>query len=126
MQTALPILIAATFPAERTAIGMSASSFAGVLEEGNRMNVLAPLLITSVCGAVNTLVIGPATTKCMRQRKHQETRDGKKSYDAGPHSEEMQRLNKAFGALHGASVLVNIVGCLTTVWYGFSLASRLL
>lgn len=96
------------------------------MEEGNRLHVLTPLLVTSVCGAINTLVIGPATTKCMRERKHQETRDGKKSYDAGPHSEEMQALNKKFGALHGASVLVNIVGCLTTVWYGFSLAERLL
>lgn len=54
-----------------------------------------------------------------------ETRDGKKSYDAAPHSREMQKLNKSFGRLHGASSLVNLVSFLATIWYGVNLAERL-
>lgn len=71
------------------------------------------------------VVIGPATTRLMKERKHQETKDGKKSYDAAPHSKEMQRLNKAFGKMHGVSSLVNLVSFLATMWYGVSLAERL-
>ncbi|KAK5946937.1 hypothetical protein PMZ80_001082 [Knufia obscura] len=126
MQTALPVLLALTYPAERTAIGTTASSISGVLEPNNRLHVLTPLLTTLLCGAANMVVIGPATTNCMKERKHQETRDGKKSYDAGPQSEKMQALNKRFAYLHGASSLVNMVGCIATVWYGFYLGERML
>lgn len=126
MQTALPVLIALTFPAERTAIGMTSSSLSGVLEPGHRLHVLTPLLITALTGAANMFVIGPMTTTCMKQRKHQETRDGKRYHDPGPHSEAMQDLNKRFMWLHGASSMVNMVGCITTVWYGFYLGERLL
>lgn len=126
MQTGLPILIAFTFPAERTAIGMTSSSIAGVMEPGHRLHVLAPLLITALTGAANMLVIGPMTTTCMKQRKHQETRDGKRYHDNGPHSEAMQQLNKRFMILHSISSSVNLIGCLTTLWYGFYLGDRLL
>ena len=54
-----------------------------------------------------------------------ETRDGKKSYDAGPHSKEMQALNQRFGRMHGISSLLNMMGSLATVWYGMVLAERL-
>lgn len=54
-----------------------------------------------------------------------ETRDGKKSYDAGPHSREMQALNRRFGRMHGVSSLLNMAGSLATVWYGMVLAERL-
>ena len=54
-----------------------------------------------------------------------ETRDGKKSYDAPPHSKEMTRLNKAFGRMHGASALLNMVGLIGTVYYGVVLSERL-
>ena len=54
-----------------------------------------------------------------------ETKDGKKSYDNGPHSKEMQRLNKSFSRLHGLSALTNLAGLGATVWYGFLLAERL-
>ena len=39
-----------------------------------------------------------------------ETRDGKKSYDPAPHSEDMQRLNNKFGTIHGVSSLINLTG----------------
>jgi hypothetical protein len=54
-----------------------------------------------------------------------ETRDGKKSYDAGPHPTEMQKLNRAFGKMHGISSLVNLGALIATMWYGVSLAERL-
>lgn len=61
----------------------------------------------------------------MKERKRQETRDGKKYYDAGEQSKEMQRLNRAFGQMHGVSALTNLVGLGVTVWYGVLLAERL-
>lgn len=54
-----------------------------------------------------------------------ETRDGKKYYDAAPHSEEMQRLNGMFTTLHSVSSLLNMGGYLATLWYGFTLAARI-
>jgi hypothetical protein len=71
-----------------------------------------------VTALLNLVYVGPQTTEVMRLRKHQETRDGKKSWDEGPHSEEMQKLNKQFGVLHGVSSLVNMVGLGAMVWYG--------
>lgn len=78
-----------------------------------------------VTGLINWLYVGPQTTEIMKLRKHQETRDGKKSYDVGPHSAEMQKLNKQFGVLHGVSSLVNLVGFLSMCWYGVVLGEGL-
>ena len=47
------------------------------------------------------------------------------SYDPQPHSKEMTRLNKAFGRMHGASALTNLVGLAVTAIYGVVLAERL-
>lgn len=118
--------MAFTFPADRTATGMTSSSLTGVLEPEQRYSVLTPLLLTSLCGALNMLVIEPATTKCMRDRKGQEFKDGKKSYDPPPHSKKMQELNSKFMKLHSASSIVNMVGCVATLVYGFYLGGRLL
>ncbi|KAJ9495408.1 hypothetical protein H2202_009195 [Exophiala xenobiotica] len=125
MQTALPVILALTLPAERTAISKIPSSISGVLDPINRFRVLAPLLTMFVTAAANLAYIGPATTKCMKDRKHRETRDGKKSYDSPPHSKEMQALNQQFSRLHGASSLVNLISLIATMWYGFYLADRL-
>lgn len=125
MQAALPVILALTLPAERTAIGMTPSSVSGVLEPTNRFRVLAPLLSVFLTALVNVAYLGPATTKCMKERKHQETRDGKKSYDSGPQSKEMQALNLKFQWLHGASSLTNVVSWAATVWYAFYLADRM-
>ena len=78
----------------------------------------------AACGAANWLLVGPATTKTMRLRKQQETREGRKYYDSGPKSEEMKALNARFGKLHGVSSLVNLVEVVVTVVYGISLARR--
>lgn len=87
--------------------------------------MLVPVAAVFVSSLANLLIVGPATTKVMRERKHQETRDGKKSYDAAPHSVEMQKLNKKFGTYHGVSSLLNLGGFIATIWYGCTLASRL-
>jgi hypothetical protein len=54
-----------------------------------------------------------------------ETRDGKKSHDPAPHSKEMQRLNKAFGRIHGFSALTNLGGFVAMLLYGVTLAHRI-
>ncbi len=54
-----------------------------------------------------------------------EKKDGKKSYDVPPHSQEMVALNKRFGMLHGVSSLLNLGTLVATVVYGITLSSRL-
>jgi Domain of unknown function (DUF4149) len=90
MQTALPILLALTFPgsAHGTQISSTTSTtswgvsrtvggLAGVFEPMNRWAVLTPLATIFVTSLVNLVYVGPTTIKVMRDRKHQETRDGK-------------------------------------------------
>jgi len=125
MQTAFPVALALTFPAQHTANGTIPCGIWGVFDATNRVHVLTPLATVFLAGLVNAVYVGPATTKVMRERKHQETRDGKRSHDPPPHSSEMQALNRRFGQLHGVSSLVNLVGILATVWYGFHLAGRM-
>ncbi|KAE8451290.1 hypothetical protein EG329_004455 [Mollisiaceae sp. DMI_Dod_QoI] len=143
LQTALPAVLALTYPGSRTALG-PVSGLRGAFAEVNRWTVLAPLATMFVTSAVNGLYFGPETTRIMRKRKVQgnkeslnvaiarllmlcaaETRDGKKYYDPAPQSTEMQDLNKAFSIMHGVSSLVNLVGYVATIWYGFTLAERI-
>ena len=138
MQTALPVALALTFPGSTipaqlssttstTSWGVShtAGGFAGVFELSNRWTVLMPLATIFVTSLVNLIYVGPTTTKVMRERKHQETRDGKRSYDDPPHSPEMQAFNRRFATMHGVSSFLNMVGCGATVLYGFYLATRI-
>ncbi|KAI9703592.1 MAG: hypothetical protein M1836_007362 [Candelina mexicana] len=125
IQTALPVVLALTYPGERSPPRSTRSGLAGVLDAENRWQVFVPILTILSTSLANLAVIGPATTKIMRERKHQETRDGKKSYDSPPHSREMTRLNKSFGQMHGASTLLNMAGLIGTIFYGFTLAGRL-
>lgn len=52
-------------------------------------------------------------------------RDGKEWYAEGPHSDEMQALNKKFGMLHGISSLLNLSTVIAAVAYGFTLGGRI-
>jgi hypothetical protein len=122
LQTGLPLLLALTYPSASPQI---ANSLTGVLDPANRDAVLIPLVTVFGTAVANLLFVGPRTTRVMQQRKHQEVKDGKKSYDAGPHSVEMQKLNKRFGKLHGVSSLLNLASFLATVAYGVSIAARL-
>ena len=125
LQTALPVLMALTYPGVKSLTATEASSLRGLLQEQNRYTVLAPIATICALNAINLLWAGPVTTRIMKERKHQETRDGKKYYDQGTQSKEMQRLNRAFGRMHGVSAVTNLVGLGVTVFYGFLLAERL-
>ena len=116
----------------------------GLLEESSFWNGLLPIAIMFGTSLLNLVVLGPATTKVMKQRKHQgwltvcgwtvyrrstddgtETRDGKKYHDPGPKSAEMTRLNSSFSKLHGASSLSNLIGTGAMIFYGVVLAEKL-
>ncbi|KAF2503181.1 hypothetical protein BU16DRAFT_449306 [Lophium mytilinum] len=112
MQTALPVALALTYSGGPKVLA----------QQTLPASLIGTMIVT---GVINWVWIGPATTQCMKERKHQETRDGKKSYDAGPHSTEMQQLNKRFGTLHGVSSLLNLFAFISTIWYGFVLGERL-
>ncbi|KAJ5390055.1 uncharacterized protein N7496_001123 [Penicillium cataractarum] len=120
MQTALPVVVALTASRGGQALGLS-----GLIAPENRYNTLLPMATVAITGLINLFVLRPLTVKTMRERKHQETRDGKKSYDAPPHSKEMVALNKKFGRIHGLSSLVNLVSLIATVWYGAVMSKKL-
>ncbi|TKA81324.1 hypothetical protein B0A55_02769 [Friedmanniomyces simplex] len=95
------------------------------LQTGNFWDALVPIAVILGTSLVNLVVLGPATTRVMRRRKHQETRDGKRYHDAGPQSAEMQRLNSSFTYLHSASSLSNLIGTGAIIFYGFVLAEKI-
>lgn len=135
IQTGLPILLALTFPPGQHRVASIASGgrgvasvhggIGGLLAHGNRWTAFYPILAMFGSSLLNLLVLGPATTKVMKQRKHQETRDGKKYYESGPQSAEMQRLNASFAKLHGAASLSNVLGLGAMIVYAFTLACQL-
>lgn len=76
IQTILPAIMAVTYPGNNIASAGSShltgdSGLAGVLAEGNRWTVLAPLATILVTSLANLVVLGPATTKAMKERHHQ-------------------------------------------------------
>jgi hypothetical protein len=117
LQTVTPALMALTYPSGPSSLWTYKAS-----GDGLAFWLTSTMFATAL---VNLLYVGPKTTDIMRLRKHQETRDGKKSYDKGPHSKEMEALNKQFGILHGVSSLVNMVGFLGMCWYGVLLGEGL-
>jgi hypothetical protein len=123
LQTVTPLLMILTYPSP---LGLHAlipsSSNAQSSTDRLAMTLIGTMLVT---GLANLVYVGPETTRIMQERKHQETRDGKKSWDEGPHSKEMMDLNRRFSVLHGVSSLVNLVGYLGMCWYGVLLAEGL-
>lgn len=71
MQTALPAILALTFPGRSSVLGMSEYGISGVLSQDNRYSVLVPLATMFVTALANLVYFGPTTTKIMRERKHQ-------------------------------------------------------
>jgi hypothetical protein len=71
MQTAIPVVLALTYPGSKTVLGGSPAGIAGVLDAPNRWSVLAPLATIFLTGLANMAFVGPATTKTMRDRKSQ-------------------------------------------------------
>ncbi|PWW73442.1 hypothetical protein C7212DRAFT_334127 [Tuber magnatum] len=118
LQTVLPAVLLLTHPSTSPTSLISPSS-------PHFYNTGLPLLIVLGASLANLAVIGPALSKIMRERKIQETKEGKKYYDEGPKSEKMAALNKRFGAMHGASSLINLTGLVATGWYGVVLGNKI-
>ncbi|KAH7392173.1 hypothetical protein DE146DRAFT_661843 [Phaeosphaeria sp. MPI-PUGE-AT-0046c] len=116
LQTITPLALWLTYP--RSLLHPSAATPA----DSTALYLIGTMFVTALA---NLVYVGPQTTEVMRLRKHQETRDGKKSWDEGPHSKEMEELNKRFGILHGVSSAVNMVGLGAMVWYGAVLGAGL-
>ncbi|KAK8199068.1 hypothetical protein HDK77DRAFT_496291 [Phyllosticta capitalensis] len=114
LQTVLPIALYLTAPPSSP---LTSSPVGG-------STATALIAAMGVAGLANLVVVGPATTSVMKERKHQETRDGKKSYDAGPHSAEMQALNRKFAVMHGVSSAMNLVVLGAAVAYAFLIGAR--
>ncbi|KAK9492257.1 hypothetical protein V1508DRAFT_356044 [Lipomyces doorenjongii] len=85
---------------------------------------LSSLVIAGATGLVNLMYIGPRTVKLMNLRKAQETKEGKKSYEDDV-SEDMKKLNKEFGIVHGISTIVNLGTLFVTAFYGVILAEAI-
>jgi hypothetical protein len=122
MQTAIPAVLALTFPGS-TLLGLP-SGVTGLMDGVVRWNSLVPIATMFVAGIVN-LVLLPTTQQVMKERRGQVKRDGKEWYAEGPHSAEMQALNKKFGMLHGISSLLNLGSLISLVAYGFTLGARI-
>lgn len=108
MQAIIPAFLALTSPFP-------------ILSDKSSLYILA---FTSVTALINLLSIGPMTVKLMTDRKAQETKEGKKYYDADV-SAEMKVLNKKFGMIHGISTLVNLGTLFAIGAYGVTLAAAL-
>ncbi|OJJ50744.1 hypothetical protein ASPZODRAFT_11599 [Penicilliopsis zonata CBS 506.65] len=76
-------------------------------------------------GLLNLLVFRPLTYKVITEKKRQEIRDKRKSYDPPPHSPAMVALNRRFVWIHTTSILINLGGLLATMEYGIALSKRL-
>ena len=124
LQTLTPLALLLTYPsgASRLLPALSSTRVTQSPTDSLSLWLVGTMFFTALA---NLVYVGPKTTEVMRVRKHQETRDGKAAYDKGPHSEEMQRLNRQFSVLHGISSLTNLVGLGAMVWYGAVLGSGL-
>lgn len=121
MQTVLPVAMAITYPGSNMATG----GLSGVFDKSNRWGVLVPLATVCLTGLVNWAYFLPVTNAITAKRRQQEKKDGKRSWDSPPHSEEMKALNKKFGQIHGLSSLVNLITVIAAVTYGFTLSSMI-
>ncbi|ROV89560.1 hypothetical protein VSDG_08545 [Cytospora chrysosperma] len=122
LQTTLPVALAVTLPGRP--FGPS-SGIRGLFDPANRWGTMVPLVTAFVSGLANWVVLLPASKACIVERRKQEAKDGKRSWDPQPHSQEMAALNKKFGMLHGISSLLNVVNFVASVVYGITLAARI-
>lgn len=124
LQTLTPLAMLLTYPSGSSRLLPFLSSSPVLQSATDRLTawLLGTMFVTALA---NLVYVGPKTTEVMKVRKHQETRDGKAAYDKGPHSKEMERLNREFSILHGISSVTNLVGLGAMVWYGAVLGSGL-
>lgn len=150
-QSVLPLVLAFTWPGSartslRGPVAATDAGWRGLLVDRNFWTALVPIAAMFGSSFLNLTLLGPATTTVMKKRKHQgmlltlrilqgeclrlmndslETRDGKRYYDPGPKSAEMEKLNSSFMWLHSASSLANLVGLGAMVYYGIVLAEKI-
>lgn len=73
-QSVLPLLLAATFPGSSSTALKSPENdtgMRGLLMEHNLWSALLPISLMFATSALNLVLLGPATTRVMRKRKHQ-------------------------------------------------------
>lgn len=75
-QAALPVLLALTWPGDKIAqVGAKAvtqnTGFWGIFSDNSFWTAGIPVAIMFATSAANLFVFGPATTKVMKERKHQ-------------------------------------------------------
>lgn len=75
-QTALPAVLALTWPGDKVAATSQAAlrtdtGWRGVFQVANKWDALIPIGLMFGTGLLNLVLLGPATTKVMRERKHQ-------------------------------------------------------
>lgn len=76
LQSVLGLALMVTYPGEKL-LGVGNQyirenvGFSGLLADSNRWSILAPLATIFVTSVLNALIIGPATTKTMKERHHQ-------------------------------------------------------
>ncbi|ERF73282.1 hypothetical protein EPUS_03114 [Endocarpon pusillum Z07020] len=130
LQLGLVLLTAATYPPQ---------SLLSLVRQGHWSEYM-PLALNVLMAALNAGVYGPRTLKLMVERTHQETRDGaRKARPDVPAqdrelpeqqqtdtvvSDAMRLLKRTFSTSHAMAIHLNMIAMIATVWYGFSLASR--
>lgn len=71
LQSILPLIMIATYPGEKMLGARENSGFNGVMAESNRWTVFVPIATILVTSVANLFLVGPATTKTMKERHHQ-------------------------------------------------------
>ncbi|KAI0528067.1 hypothetical protein F5B22DRAFT_17902 [Xylaria bambusicola] len=125
IQTVAPVVLALTYPGGAGRLAALPQGISGVLHPANRWGVLAPLTAAFVTGLANWAYFLPETNKITAQRREQEVKDGKQSWEKTTHSKDMKALNKKFAKIHGYSSLFNLVTFIATVVYGVHLSARI-
>jgi hypothetical protein len=76
LQSVLGLALMVTYPGEKL-LGVGNQyirenvGFSGLLADSNRWSIFAPLATIFVTSVLNALIIGPATTRTMKERHHQ-------------------------------------------------------
>lgn len=127
LQLGLILLTTATYPPV---------SLVSLIQQGHWTEYV-PLALNVAMAALNAGVYGPRTMKGMIDKIHQETRDARRvkteqeqDQDQDQQhdtivSEAMKLLKRSFSRNHAMAIHLNAIAMLATVWYGFSLASRI-
>ena len=130
LQLGLVLLTAATYPPQ---------SLLSLVRQGH-WNEYVPLALNLIMATLNASVYGPRTLKLMIERAHQETRDGARKTKLDQAQAQVQAqdqdqqqtetvvseaMRRTFSRNHAMAIHLNAIAMIATVWYGFSLASRI-